>query len=242
MKRVHHRWYSPNLERDMDMLVFGEAGARVLVYPTRDGSFHEYEDLGIVASVADKIDGGHLQLYCVDNIAAETFYCFWKEPRHRILMHQSYEDYVLGEVLPFMDEQNSHACRIAHGCSLGAYLAADIAFRHPGRFHKLAAFSGRYDVTEPVEHFHDLLDGYFDDLVYFHNPSRFLPNLEDETTLATIRRLDIILTVGSEDPFYDNNRRLCHTLQEKAVPHQLHVWDGRAHKGSYWRKMAALYL
>jgi len=26
------------------------------------------------------------------------------------------------------------------------------------------------------------------------------------------------------------------------VRNQLHLWDGRAHSGKYWRRMAALYL
>ncbi|MGO8070719.1 esterase, partial [Rhizobium leguminosarum] len=41
------------LHRDMEMLVFGHAGAKVLVFPKRDGRFFEYEQLGLVASLAD---------------------------------------------------------------------------------------------------------------------------------------------------------------------------------------------
>ncbi len=34
MNREYLRWFSPSLQRDMEMLVFGHAGARVLVFPT----------------------------------------------------------------------------------------------------------------------------------------------------------------------------------------------------------------
>ncbi|KEC73486.1 hypothetical protein RLPCCGM1_c1603 [Rhizobium leguminosarum bv. phaseoli CCGM1] len=48
--------------------MFGHAGAKVLVFPTREGRFFEYEQLGIVASLADKLQAGHLQLYCIEVI------------------------------------------------------------------------------------------------------------------------------------------------------------------------------
>jgi esterase/lipase superfamily enzyme len=32
----------------MELLVFGHAGPKVLVFPTRDGRFYEYENLGLV--------------------------------------------------------------------------------------------------------------------------------------------------------------------------------------------------
>jgi esterase/lipase superfamily enzyme len=35
MNREYHRWYSHRLGRDMELLIFGHAGAKVLVFPTR---------------------------------------------------------------------------------------------------------------------------------------------------------------------------------------------------------------
>lgn len=46
----------------MELLVFGHAGAKVLIFPTREGRFFEYEKLGIVESLRHKIDAGQLQL------------------------------------------------------------------------------------------------------------------------------------------------------------------------------------
>ncbi|MFZ4624706.1 MAG: esterase family protein [Rhodoferax sp.] len=242
MHREYHRWYSHRLHRDMELLVFGHAGAKVMVFPTRDGNFHEYEDLHIVHSLAEKINAGQLQLWCLDTVARETFYCGWRHPADRIQRHALYEEYVLNEVMPLMQQQNAHPCTIAHGCSLGAFLAANMAFRHPQHFQKLAAFSGRYDLTMSVEAFHDLLGGYYDDNVYFHTPSHFLANLNCDWRLAHLRRMDIVMVVGNEDPFLHNNRQLSDILHAKGVHNQLHVWDGRAHRGQYWRHMASLYV
>ena len=35
-----------------------------------------------------------------------------------------------------MSLKNTHPCVIAHGCSLGAYLAVNIAMRHPHLFRR----------------------------------------------------------------------------------------------------------
>src|SRR5688572_7945895 len=51
MRRDYHRWYSPSLGRDMELLVFGHAGARVLVFPTSLGKYYEWEDRGMVATL-----------------------------------------------------------------------------------------------------------------------------------------------------------------------------------------------
>ncbi len=242
MKREYLRWYSQRLHRDMELLVFGHAGAKVLMFPTRDGRFWEYEDLGIVGSLAEKLDAGHLQLYCIEGLAAETFYGFHRHPAERMRRHAAFEDYILQEVLPLMAQMNPHDSIVVQGCSLGAFQAASLVFRHPHLFSKLVAFSGRYDLTMKVESFGDLLDGYYDDDVYFHTPSHFLPNLACEWRLERLRRLDIVLTIGDADPFLDNNRHLSRLLLDKNVGHQLHVWDGRAHRAGAWRKMAPLYI
>jgi esterase/lipase superfamily enzyme len=242
MNREYLRWYSPRLHREMELLVFGHAGAKVLVFPTREGRFWEYERIGLVASLADKLEAGQLQLYCIEGLASETFYGFDRHPADRIHRHEAFEDYILNEVLPLMAAKNSHDCTIVHGCSLGAFQATSLVFRHPHLFRKLVAFSGRYDLTLQVESFADLLDGYYDSAVYFHTPTHFLPGLDHGWQLEKLRQVEIVMTIGSEDPFRDNNHYLSRLLADKQVGHQLHVWDGRAHRASAWRKMAALYI
>ena len=242
MNREYHKWWSPRLRRNMELLVFGHAGAKVLVFPTRGGRFYEYENLRIVDSLRPKIDAGQLQLYCVDSIDSESFYCFWAHPSGRIRRYVEYEEYILNEVFPLMSQKNDHACTISHGCSLGGYLAANIAFRHPYLFKKLVAFSGRYDLTMGVESFGDLFDGYYDENIYYNTPIHFLKNLHDENYLRPLRELEVVLTIGKQDPFLHNNQHLCSILAEKGVRHALHYWDGRAHRGYYWRRMAPLYI
>lgn len=242
MNREYHKWWSSYLERDMELLVFGHAGAKVLVFPTRGGRFHEYEDMRMTEVLHEKIDKGELQLFCVDSIDSESFYCWWAHPSGRVKRHEQYEAYILNEVFPFMDEKNPHECVISHGCSLGAFHAANIAFRHPHRFKKLAAFSGRYDLTLSVECFDNLLDGYYDDSVYFNTPTHYLSNMDCPERLDHLREMDIVLIIGEEDPFKGNNEHLSHILATKGIDHRLEYWHDRAHRGHYWRQMAPHFV
>jgi esterase/lipase superfamily enzyme len=226
----------------MELLIFGHAGAKALMFPTRDGRFWEYEKLGIVGSLAGKVEAGQLQLYCIEGLAQESFYDSWRDPAGRIRRHAALEAYILHEVMPLMASTNAHDCTMVVGCSLGAFQAASLVFRHPHLFRKLVALSGRYDLTTKVECFDDLLGGHYDDEVYFHTPTHFLPGLDCPWRLDQLRRLDIVLAIGREDPFLANNHHLSRLLGEKGVHHQLHLWDGRAHRAGAWRKMAGLYV
>jgi esterase/lipase superfamily enzyme len=177
MRRDYRRWYSPRLHREMELLIFGHAGAKVLMFPTRDGRFFEYEKLNIVASLAEKVEAGCLQLFCIEGLARESFYDVGRHPAERVRRHSAFESYILDEVLPLMAWTNPHDCTIAMGCSLGAFQAASLVFRHPHLFRKLVALSGRYDLTIKVECFGDLFDGYYNDDIYFYTPTHFLPGL-----------------------------------------------------------------
>ncbi|GAB3889934.1 esterase family protein [Spirosoma agri] len=242
MDREYHKWFSPNLNRDMELLVFGHAGARVLVFPTRRGRFYEYEEIGLVNALADRLDKGWLQLFCVDSIDRESIYNRYIPPPDRIKRHGQYEHYILNEVLPFSRLKNPQPFMISHGCSLGAYHAANIAFRHPQWFGKLVALSGRYDLSAPVAEFRGLFDDYYDEDIYFHNPNHFLPNLENTDVLDDLRRMQIVMTVGAADPFLNSNLALSETLCTKHIKHELHIWDGRAHQADDWHKMVQIYL
>ncbi len=88
-------------------------------------------------------------------------------------------------------------------------------FVTPSFFKKLVAFSGRYDLTLNVECFNDLFDGFYNEDIYFHTPSHFLPNLECSWRLSKLREMDITLVIGKEDPFLQNNEQLSSILYAK---------------------------
>jgi|SRR5437016_14476674 len=100
MNREYHKGYSSELQRDMEMLIFGHAGTPLVVFPTFMGKFFEYEDQGMVGLLAPKIDAGELQIFCPDAADTESWYNKNVHPRVRVLRHLQYERYVLHEMLP----------------------------------------------------------------------------------------------------------------------------------------------
>jgi esterase/lipase superfamily enzyme len=243
MNREYHKWWSPALEREMELLIFGEKTAdRLLVFPTRQQRFFEYENHGMVHSLRHALLCGKLQLCCVDGIDDESFYAFDKAPDERLTRHLQYERYILDEVIPFYEARSPRTTLTAHGCSLGAYHAMAIALRHPERFHGILALSGRYDLTLHVGEFYSLFHGYECDALSALMPSRFMPGLRSRKQLAAIRKLAIRIDIGEEDPFFEDNRALSRVLTEKKIPHEFHLWCGNAHRFRYWRQMARVAL
>ncbi|WP_111708701.1 esterase family protein [Lutibacter citreus] len=242
MKREYHKWYSHNLEEEMELLVFGFAGEKVLFFPPRMGRFFDYENWNVIAALKEEIINGELQIFCVDSVDLESFYNSFKHPGYRIYRHIQYENYVLEEVLPLANSINSNKNVISAGCSLGAYHAVNIAMRHPHLFSRVVGMSGRYDLTKSSGYFEDLLSGFHNDFVYFNMPNQFLKNLNDPVLIQKLCNMDIILAIGKEDTFLDSNYELSNIFNEKGIPHQLFEWDGEAHKAYYWRKMVKIYL
>ncbi|MEJ7609377.1 MAG: esterase, partial [Bryobacteraceae bacterium] len=79
----------------MELLVFGHGGARVLVFPTRQGRFYDYENWGLVAALQNSVDRGQLQLFCVDSVDSETLYCRSCAPHAKVARHAQFEQYIL---------------------------------------------------------------------------------------------------------------------------------------------------
>ena len=242
MKRVYHSWFSHNLGRKMELLVFGHAGAKVLVFPTREGRFYDYENWGLVAALEERIEQGRLQLFCVDSIDSEALYCRERHPAARMARHKQYEGYILEEVVPLMLSHGPPAPLVAHGCSIGGYHAVNLAFRNPHLFDRVLALSGRYDLTRPLGTFCDLFDGYYDADVYFHTPNHYIPNLSDPVILERLRRMKITFVIGGHDAFYPSNWELSQALWSKGVSNQLVVWHNEAHSARYWRSMVREHL
>jgi esterase/lipase superfamily enzyme len=238
VNRDYHRWYSRDLGRDMELLVFGHAGLPVLVFPTSYGRFHDWEDRSMVGVLAGTIEAGNIRLYCVDSVDGESWHNRGIHPRHRVEVYLAYERYILNDVLPLMQNQAADRPdrRIAvTGCSLGAFHAALLAFRHPQVVQRMIALSGKYDNSS-------FLSGYSDDETYFTNPLAFLPGLTDPRYLDALRAMDIVIVTGSTDPHVEEARKLSAVLWGKGVPNTLDVWEGWVHDWPYWHAMIRKWL
>ena len=81
---------------------FGHAGRKILVFPTSQGRFFEYEDNKMIAAVADKLENGEIQIYCVDSVDDESWYNKQAHPYWRLQRHLQYERYIINDVFPLM--------------------------------------------------------------------------------------------------------------------------------------------
>lgn len=234
MHREYHRWHSPSLGRDMELLIFGWGGARVLVFPTSMGRYYEWEDRGMMNTWGEQIDRGWLQVYCVDSVDSESWYARWKHPGARVWRHIEYENYLLREVLPLSQQKNHNPFLITVGASFGAYTAVNFALRHPHLVGRTIGMSGIYEVDRWT-------DGYHDENVYFNSPCDYIPNEHDGGRLDALRRQDIILAVGRDDSLRYSSERLSTALWNKGIGNALRLWDGWAHDWPWWHQMIRLY-
>ena len=234
MNREYHRWYSHRLGREMDVLVFGHGGAPYIVFPTSMGSFHEYEDNGMIGALGGKLAHGALQLFCVSSVDSESWYANHAHPRQRVDRALAYESWLLNEAVPLVHQRNPHPIGVT-GCSFGAYHALLVATRRPEIFRQCVVMGGAYDIRR-------FLHGYYDDDCYFLNPVDFLPNLNDAWLLDRMRENKWVLVTGDRDICLDDNVRMAEMLRAKGVPAHLHVWNDSEHDWPQWRAMAQAYL
>jgi len=232
MHREYHRWFSPSLGRDMELLIFGHAGARVLVFPTSYARFHEWEDRRLIHTIGEHLERGWLQLYCVDTVDGESWYARHRHPAERALRHQQYDSYLTREVIPLSQHKNPNPFLITVGASFGAYHAINFGLRHPELTGRILSMSGLCDIR-------GFTDGYYSDVIYFNNPVDFIAGANDAWRF---RHLDIILAVGRDDSLCPSNEQLSAVLWGKGVGNALRVWDGFAHDWPYWQRMLRLYL
>ena len=238
MNREYHKWFSPTLGRDMEMLVFGHDGLPMVVFPTSQARFYEFEEHGMVAAIADKLEHGNVQLFCVDSVDNESWYNRGVGADWQIARQVQYENYVLREVLPLVRQKNSRPHLASMGCSFGGFHAVNIAFRHPHLFTGCLSMSGAFDMRGL-----GFLRGFHNDQTYFNLPFEYLPNVSDWGMLDRMRRNQYVLATGVHDQCWNDNERLAAVMRSKGIPVRLDVWgDNARHDWPWWQRMVQAYL
>lgn len=227
MHRERHERHSPALGRSMPVLQYGRAGRPMIAFPTSMGHASQNEDFGLVGGLADLIDGGRLQVFCVDAVDEESFYNRGAHPAERVRRHDAYDHHLAGEVVPFVRERAGRADLVAYGASFGGYHAANFALRHPDLVSRVIAFSGLFDI-------HHWLDGYWDDLCYYHCPSAYVANFPPEW-VERVRPLGIVLATGEQDHLARETRSFSELLRAKGIPVHAELWPGVfGHDWGFW--------
>lgn len=243
LKREYHKWHSDSLNREMELLSFGHAGARVIVFPTSCGRFFDWENRDMINTLGHHIEQGWIQVFCVDSVDFESWWNFDAHPKDKALRHLAYHKYIIDEVLPFTKKRNDNDYVIALGASMGGYHAMDIAMRFPQSFNRTIGMSGPYDMhqmSEPYDVF-SWIHGYYDDNIRECDPTELVKAASDEH-IEKLKKLDIIFAIGQTDPLFRGNAMFDDVLNARNIPHSFRIWDGFAHDWPYWHEMVLHYI
>lgn len=236
MNKKIRKWRSPSLGKDMELTIYGTSGTPVVGIPTRGATCHQWEDLGMVDAVSYQIDNGFNQLFCVSSVDNESFLNKNANPSQRLVRHHQYELYLVEEVVPFIKEQNSIDYLIVAGTDLGGYHAINAALKHPASFDKAIGISGIYDIKK-------FMDGYYEDDVYYNNPTDYIPNLSRQSLLKKIRDVDFRLISYTHDPRIDYARRMSNVFRMKFIRHELDIWDNNdGREWRHWQRMFKTHI
>lgn len=238
MQVRYEKWYSQSLGRDMEYKVYGDGKRTMLVFPSQDGRFYDYENFGMTDILAPWIDKGDLRVVCCDSIDGETWSNKNGDARWRIEQHERWYHYIVDELIPTV--RRNDETFITTGCSMGGFHAGNFFFRRPDIFDTVVALSGLYHASY-------FFGDYSDDLVYNNSPLDYLQWMpSDHYYWDMYRHRRIICCVGQgnwEEDLLASTRRLDTLLCEKNVPAWFDYWGfDVAHDWPWWRKQLPYFM
>ena len=231
IQEQYHRWHSPSIGRDFEMLVFGHAGQPVILFPTSKGSYYQNKDQGLIEAAQWFLENGLVKIYCPDSIDADSWYNKSVAPSVRAFNHTCYDRLIKDEIVPWARHETGYSKMAAAGCSFGGYHAVNFSFRHPGLTSYCFSMSGAFDVRQ-------FLEGYYDDNVYYNNPVDFIPGAND----PELWNMGIVLGTAEHDLCLEDNKRLSGILAAKEISHWLDIRPNATHDWPVWREMFPHYL
>jgi esterase/lipase superfamily enzyme len=237
----HVSLWSPAIGGEGKVIAYGHWGRPLLVFPSQQGPAWQYEERGMIDAIAPLIEGGRVKVYAVDSFDSGSWYREDLSLEDRARLHGLYEDWILNQVVPFVQE-DSHTREIAvTGVSFGAYHAANFALRRADLFPLAICQSGVYDVSR-------VAGGERGDAVYFNNPADYVTHLGGGHLEWLQDRVGLLLVCGRgmwEDTTgaLESTTRFAGQLAEKGIRHELDVWGHDSpHDWPAWRAQIAHHL
>lgn len=239
MTRNLTSWYSPRLQKEMPIAVYGNYGFALLLVPTAAADYLEYERFGLIDALQPFIDGGKVKVFSINSINNESWMNNEMDPKHKIIRHQQFNSYVYEEVIPFIKTHTSYQTPvIICGASFGALHSMNLFLKRPDLIAGVIAMSGVYDLTEYTK-------GYYDEDVYFNSPQHYMPNLNDHALLEEIRNASHLHIFSGSGEYEDPNasRSFAGILYSKGINYELDIWGSEwKHDWETWRKVLPHYL
>lgn len=240
MKIEYRSFKSSHLNREMPFKIYGHSGKPMLIFPSSGGSFYEYEDFGMIDSIYQYLENGSLTVYTVNSVDYDSWLNDELHPHDKALVHNSYDSYIIDELIPFIKyHSNWQGGLISSGCSMGAYHAVNIYFKHPDAFDTAVALSGIYDARF-------FTGGLMDQEIYLNSPVDYLRTIEDNWYLDHYRKNNLIISAGQgrwEEDTLKDTRLLDQILNEKNIPAFFDYWGYDVdHDWPWWRQQMPYFL
>jgi esterase/lipase superfamily enzyme len=233
-------WTSPALGIHMPVVVYGDRGKPLLIFPTAAADFLENERFNLINSIQHQIFAGKVRVFSIDSINKLAWMDKNVPVPEQARRQALYMRYVEEELVPFIRTVcGNPQVRIAtSGASFGAYHALNTLCRRPDLFDTTIAMSGFYDLAP------DYLRGHADDNCYFNNPAWYIKNIGGHylELLRTSCSINLVTGQGAyEVP--EESINFGRILWERGIPNNVDLWGRDVnHDWPWWRKMLPHYI
>src|ERR1700733_8757590 len=146
MDRYLTSWYSPSLNKEMPVAVYGNYGFALLLIPTAAADYLEYERFQLIDSIAPFIEQGKVKVFSINSINNDSWMNNHMNPRDKAIRHCQFNEYVFNEVVPFIRNDTSWETPvITSGASFGALHSVNLFLKRPDLINGCIGMSGVYD-------------------------------------------------------------------------------------------------
>lgn len=230
MERRYISWASPSMGKEMEILILGSGGTPVILFPSAHGNFREWDNHGAFSILEEQIENGYNQFFCIDSFS-ECFLNNQTDTVSRMKRFNSFQNYMMDEVLPFITKENENPYVIAAGAALGACAALLFGLKYPLHFRKVIGLCGYYDIRVHTNH-------VIDDHVYFNNPAEFVPGITDQLLLKQIQNVNIRLLNYRNCSSLHESELFSNTLWQRKIDHDHYIWDNQT--DDMWNLLPAM--
>lgn len=231
-------YHSQVLSKQMPVAIYGHFGVPVMVFPTADQDFEEYERQGMIETLGPFIQQGMVKLFCVSAINRDSWMNRQISPAERAYRQSLFDRHVCEELVPLIYHDCNGKLPIATvGSSFGAYHAANTLIKHPDLFRWCIAMSGIYDMST-------YFDGHYDQNCLENNPCDYLARLQDNKRIQQLNHCSINVICG-QGPWerVEWSRQLPQALARRGIDHNFDLWGHDvAHDWPWWKIQLSLYF
>ena len=228
------------MEREVQVVRWGDAGTPVIFFPTAAGDAEEVERFLMVDALAPLLEAGRLKFYSVDSIPGQVWLKETNRSPYATWIQTAFDGFVAEELVPAIraDCASEDIEIIVSGASIGAYNALAAICRHPGLFSQAICLSGTYELSK-------FLEGEMDEAWYYASPLHFVPDLpENHDDLKLLRERFVLLAHGTGRwESAEESWQVASCLGARGIPNRVDEWGPEwDHDWPTWRNMLPQYL